>query len=122
MGASICGWRHGRARAPMVQIDQLSPPSGSARGQQIVCSAIKMKSRDRREPDRKSAEPADLFLGHHALDLLSLALDAVTGAAVSLDRQAADDGIDAALGGGGAALRSLDLVMDVIVNSVNMRH
>src|SRR5476649_501969 len=44
-----------------------------------------------------SAQPADLLLGHHALDILGLALDAVTRAAVRLDRQAADDGIDAAL-------------------------
>src|SRR5205085_5565101 len=67
-------------------------------------------------------QTADLFLGHHALDVLGLALDAVARAPVGLDRQAADDGIDAALGGGGAALRSLNLMMDIVVNSVNMGH
>ena len=53
------------------------------------------------EPVRRdrqgSDQPADLFLGHHALDILGLALDAVARAPVRLDRQAGDDGIDAAL-------------------------
>src|SRR6266567_688431 len=72
--------------------------------------------------DRGSAEPADLLLGHHALDILGLALDAVARAAVRLDRQAADDGIDAALLDVGAALRPLLLVMDVVVDREIMGH
>src|SRR5476651_293919 len=70
----------------------------------------------------RSAEPADLFLGHHALDILSLALDAIARAAVRLDRQAGDNGIDAALLDDGAALRTLQLVVDVIINRVIMGH
>src|SRR5205807_4413275 len=37
--------------------------------------------------DGRSTKPADLFLGHHPLDVLGLALDAVTRAPVRLDRQ-----------------------------------
>src|SRR6266853_5224107 len=69
-----------------------------------------------------STQPADLFLGHHALDILGLALDAVAGAAVRLDRQAGDNGIDAALLDDGAALRPLQLVVDVVVDRVIMGH
>src|SRR5712675_1490603 len=69
-----------------------------------------------------SVEPADLFLGHHALDILGLALDAVARTAVRLDRQAADDGIDAALLDDGAALRALQLVVDVVIYRVIVRH
>src|ERR1700737_2037937 len=69
-----------------------------------------------------SAQPADLFLGHHALDILGLALDAVARASVRLDRQAGDDGIDAALLGVGAALRPLRLVMNVIIDREIVRH
>src|SRR6185295_17644695 len=70
----------------------------------------------------RSAQPADLLLGHHALDVLGLALDAVARAAVRLDRQAADDGIDAALLDDGAALRALQLVVDIVINRVIVRH
>src|ERR1700755_340098 len=70
----------------------------------------------------RSAQPADLFLGHHALDILGLALDAVARAAVRLDRQAADDGIDTALLDDGAALRALQLVVDIVVDRVIVRH
>src|SRR6202020_134068 len=69
-----------------------------------------------------SVEPADLFLGHHALDVLGLALDTVARASVRLDRQAGDNGIDAALLDDGAALRPLKLVMDVVVDRVIMGH
>src|SRR5476651_551785 len=44
-----------------------------------------------------SIQPADLFLGYHALDVLGLALDAVTGTAVGLDRKTGHNGIDASL-------------------------
>src|SRR3954454_16947128 len=70
----------------------------------------------------RSAQPADLFLGHHALDILGLALDPIAGAAVRLDRQATDDGIDAALLDDGAALRALQLVVDIVINRVIVRH
>jgi hypothetical protein len=70
----------------------------------------------------QSAKPADLFLGHHPLELFGLALDTVTGTSVRLNGQAADDRIDAALLNHGAALRSLDLVVDVIIYRVNMGH
>src|SRR4051794_4701727 len=69
-----------------------------------------------------SAQPADLLLGHHALDVLGLALDAVARASIGLDRQTADDGIDAALLGDGATLRPLQLVVDVIIYRVIVRH
>src|SRR4051795_3843316 len=69
-----------------------------------------------------SSQPADLFLGHHALDILGLALDAVARAAVRLDRQAADDGIDAALLDDGAALRALQLVVNIVIDRVVVRH
>src|SRR4030081_3761119 len=70
----------------------------------------------------RSAQPADLFLGHHALDVLGLALDPVARAAVRLDRQPADDGIDAALLDDGAALRALQLVVDIVIDRVIVRH
>src|ERR1700712_5751817 len=70
----------------------------------------------------RSAQPADLFLGHYALDVLGLALDAVARAAVRLDRQAADDGINTALLDDGAALRALQLVVNVVIYRVIVRH
>src|ERR1700727_663353 len=69
-----------------------------------------------------SIQPADLFLGHHALDVLGLALDAIARTSIRLDRQAGDDGIDAALLDDGATLRPLQLVMDVVVDRVIMGH
>src|SRR5260370_40662806 len=69
-----------------------------------------------------SIQPANLFLGHHALDILGLAFDAVARASVRLDRQAGDDGIDAALLGDGATLRPLQLVMDVIIDREIVSH
>ena len=54
-----------------------------------------------------SAQLANLLLGHHALDLLGLALDPVTGASVRLDRQAGGNRIDIALLRDIASLRSL---------------
>src|SRR5882762_10118195 len=70
----------------------------------------------------RSAQPADLLLGHHALDVLGLALDAVARAAVRLDRQAGDDGVDASLLDGGAALRPLQLMVDVVIDRVVVGH
>src|SRR5258705_2538606 len=69
-----------------------------------------------------SIQPADLLLGHHALDILGLALDAVARAPVGFDRQAGDDGIDAARLGDGAALRPLQLVMDVVIDREIVGH
>src|ERR1700674_5746451 len=69
-----------------------------------------------------SIQPADLFLGHHALDILGLALDAIARASVRLDRQAGDDGIDAPLLDHGAALRPLQLVVDVVIDRKIMGH
>src|ERR1700692_4500637 len=72
--------------------------------------------------DGRSAQPSHLLLGHHALDILGLALDAVARAAVRLDRQAADDGIDAALLDVRAAPRPLLLVVDVVIDREMMGH
>jgi hypothetical protein len=72
--------------------------------------------------DCRSAQTADLLLSDDPLDILGLALDAVAGPAVSLDWQAGDDGIDAALFDGGAALRPLQLVMHVIVDRKIVGH
>src|ERR1700693_4828246 len=69
-----------------------------------------------------SIQPADLFLGHHALDILGLALDAVARAPIGFDRQACDDGIDAPLLDDGAALRPLKLVMDVVIDREIVGH
>src|ERR1700682_3635298 len=69
-----------------------------------------------------SIQPADLFLGHHALDILGLALDAIARASVRLDRQAGDDGIDASLLGDRATLRPLHLVMDVVIDREIVGH
>ena len=71
-----------------------------------------------RETILGSAEPGDLFLGHDALDILGLALDAVARAAVGLDRQARDDRVDASFLHRSAALRALLLVMDVVIDRV----
>src|SRR5258708_32276850 len=70
----------------------------------------------------RSIQPADLFLGHHALDILGLALDAVTWTAVGLDRQAGDDGVDASLLGDSAALRALYLMVNVVVDREIVGH
>ena len=70
----------------------------------------------------RSRKPADLFLGHYALDIFGLALDAIARASVGLDRQTGDDGIDASLLNDGAALRALQLVVDVVVDRVIVGH
>src|SRR5665647_2342577 len=54
-----------------------------------------------------STQLADLLFGHHALDLLRLALDPVTSAPVRLDREARGNRIDVALRRDIATLRSL---------------
>ena len=69
-----------------------------------------------------SAEPADLLLGHDALDVFGLALDAIARAAVGLDREAADDGLDASFLDGGAALRPLQLVVHVVIDRKIVGH
>ena len=71
---------------------------------------------------RGSVQTADLLLGYDALDVLGLALDPVARAPVRLDRQAGDNGIDAALLDDGAALRPLKLVVDVVVDRVIVGH
>jgi hypothetical protein len=70
----------------------------------------------------RSIQPADLFLGHYAFDILALALDTVTWTTVGLDRQTADDGINAAFLGNSAALRALLLVVNVVIDSEIMGH
>src|ERR1700722_5455674 len=72
--------------------------------------------------DGRSTEPADLLFGHHAFDILGLALDAVARASIGLDRQTGDDGVHATLLDDGTALRTLKLVMDVIVDREIMGH
>src|SRR4051812_33830071 len=69
-----------------------------------------------------SLQRADLLLGDDAFDVLALALDAIAAASVGFDRQAADDGIDAALFQDGAALRALQLVKYVVIDRVAVRH
>src|SRR6476660_8890707 len=71
---------------------------------------------------QESAEPGNLLLGHDALDILGLALDTIARAAVGLDRQAGNDGVDAAFLRRGAALRALLLVMNVVIDRVVMGH
>src|ERR1700744_5868684 len=70
----------------------------------------------------RSAEPADLLLGHNAFDVLGLALDAVTRTSIGLDRQAGHDGINAALLDAGATLRPLKLMMNVVVDREIVSH
>jgi hypothetical protein len=92
----------------------------------LLCGIKQVKrqssSKSPQKPASGSIQPADLFLGHHALDVLGLALDAVTGAAIRLDRQAGDNGIDAALLDDGTTLRPLQLVVDIVVDRVIMGH
>jgi hypothetical protein len=71
---------------------------------------------------RRSAQPADLFLGYHALDVFGLAFDAIARAAIRFDRQASDNRIDAALPRVGAALRPLQLVVNVVVDREIVGH
>jgi len=84
--------------------------------------------RNRQAPSRQnsngggSAEPADLLLGHDALDVLGLALDAVARATVRLDRQTGDNGVDASLLDRRAALRPLQLVMNVVIDREIVGH
>jgi hypothetical protein len=70
----------------------------------------------------RSAEPGDLLLGHDALDVLGLALDTIARAAIGLDRQAGNDGVDAAFLRRGTALRALLLVMNVVIDRIVMGH
>src|SRR5665213_1909601 len=69
-----------------------------------------------------SVQTADLLLGHHALDVLGLALDTVARTPIRLDRQASDNGVDTALLDDGAALRPLKLVVNVVVDRVIVGH
>src|SRR5664279_2911885 len=109
-----------------VRRDQQGKSIVRMRGVYAVAPKIASQSAEHDEMliigNRGSAEPADLLFGHHALDILGLALDPVARAAVRLDRQATDDGIDAALLDVGAALRTLLLVMDVVIDREVMGH
>jgi hypothetical protein len=65
---------------------------------------------------------AQQVLGHHALEIFVLALDAVPRAPVRFYRQERDDRVDVALLDNIAALRPLKLVEDVVVDMVDMFH
>jgi hypothetical protein len=67
-------------------------------------------------------ETAQQILGHNPLESLFLALDAVSGAPVRLYRQECDDRVDIALLYHFAALRSLKLVEDVVVDMIDVFH
>jgi hypothetical protein len=91
-----------------------------------IAAHEKAQGAARNASDRKasegSAEPGDLLLGHDALDVLGLALDTIARAAVGLDRQAGNDGVDAAFLRRGAALRALLLVVNVVIDREIMGH
>jgi hypothetical protein len=63
---------------------------------------------------------AQQVLGHDPLESLLLALDAVPGTPVRLYRQECDDRVDIALLDHVAALRSLKLVQDVVVDMIDV--
>ena len=65
---------------------------------------------------------AELLFSHDPLDIFRLASDAVSQTPVGLDRHAADDGVDVGPDLVGAALRSLALVMDVVVDREVVGH
>src|SRR6516164_488192 len=100
-----------RAAAPLVPQRY---PQIRCRSDQIRCVATRRRKR------RRSTESADLFLGHHPLELFGLALDTIAPTPVRLDRQPTDDGINTALLDDGTALRSLNLMQNVIVYGENV--
>jgi hypothetical protein len=63
-----------------------------------------------------------LLFGHDTLDIVGLAPDPVAKPTVGLDRKAGDDSIDGTLFELSAALRSLTLVMNVIIDRIGVRH
>jgi hypothetical protein len=65
---------------------------------------------------------AQQVLSHNPLEIFFLALDAVPRAPVCLDRQECDDRINIASLDNPAALRSLELVEDVVVDIVDVVH
>ena len=67
-------------------------------------------------------ETTEQVLGHDPLEILFLALDAVPRAPVRLYGQAREDCIDIALLDNIAALRSVMLVQDVVVDMVDVFH
>src|SRR5947209_7446846 len=115
-----------RAQTGAASLQDAKPqPSGTneLRGLELwLQRKVRVQPAGRYGAGQRSVQRADLFLGHDALDVLGLALDTIAPAAVRFDRQAADDGIDAALLDHGAALRALLLVVDIVVNRVTMRH
>lgn len=66
--------------------------------------------------------PAELLFGHDPLDVLGLASDAVAQASVRLDRHAAHDRVDVRLDFLGAALGTLTLMMNVVVDRKAVCH
>jgi hypothetical protein len=69
-----------------------------------------------------SAQLTDLLLGNNALDLLSVALDPVTGSSVGLDGQASGDRINVSFLREIAPLWFLQVVKNIIIDRVIVSH
>jgi hypothetical protein len=65
---------------------------------------------------------AQQILGHNPLEILVLALDAISRASVCPYREQPEDGIDMTCLDNVTALRSLKLVEDVVVDMVDVFH
>jgi hypothetical protein len=65
---------------------------------------------------------AQQILGHNPLEILFLALDPVSRAPVRPDRKECDDRVDIAFLDHFAALRSLKLVEDVVIDMIGVFH
>src|ERR1700760_241474 len=104
ISAMFLGSRAGSARSTSKSIVRISGVYATLAGiasDKPVPPAISRKPRrtwimaERRwRTANRSIQPADLFLGHDALDIAGFALDPVTRTAIGLDRQARDDGVD----------------------------
>jgi hypothetical protein len=58
----------------------------------------------------------EFVFGHNALEIFGFAFDAVPNASVRLDREASNNSVDGPFAIVGAALRSLGLMMNVVVD------
>ena len=64
----------------------------------------------------------EFIFSHNTLEILSFAFDAVSNASVRLNREARNDSIDGPFAIVGAALRSLALMMNVVVDREEVGH
>jgi hypothetical protein len=63
-----------------------------------------------------------LIFSHNTLEILGFVLDAVSNAPIRLNQEACNNGVDRSFATVGAALWSLGLMMDVVVDREEIGH